>query len=146
MSESIFDFGPVVYKLGDSAHDGRRFGFSYDREKTANFGTWNEDGTYLSAPANVAEFLNRAHGTDIVQKKCAFTVAHYDNAVDITADCQEDVTSMDLEDGVVVLGYDVSGPNGARWIDALTLTPIKGIATRPLDKEYRNVIEFVNSK
>ena len=148
MSDGNFDFGPVVFQKEGNPHDGKRYGFIFDSERAIIFGKWNEDGAYRNAPGEVAEAMNREHGPEIVQKKCAFMVANYENDVDITDDYLEDVNNKEQlqADGVVTMGYDNGGPNGGRWIDANTLSPIISIVTRSYDTKFGEVIKFINTR
>ncbi|MBN2330891.1 MAG: hypothetical protein JXC85_03680 [Candidatus Aenigmarchaeota archaeon] len=145
MSDGIFDFGPIKLDMLGNPNHGKSYGFIYDSEKAINFGSWIEEGTYRNAPADVAEMLNRKYGAEVFQKRCSFIIVHYENEIDIVNDIFTDsATEESAEEGVVTFGYDMKGPNGGRWIDARTLSPIVGIASKPLDREYRHVIELVS--
>lgn len=124
MSDNIFAFGPRIFKKTGNAHDGRSYGFVVDSETARRYGHWSETGSYQTATLDVAEVMSLAHGADIVQNNCAFSV---------------------LDDDVLAFGYDTKGPNGGRWINARTLIPVIGKTATALTKRYRDFIEFLST-
>jgi hypothetical protein len=122
MSDDVFDFGPAEFRKSGNGNDGKRYGFVIDSERANRFGFWSGADDYCNAPQGVAEQMSKSYGEQVLQQNCAFTV---------------------VDNDVVTSGYDAKGPNGGRWINARTLTPINGKAARELSEKYKSVIDLL---